>query len=255
MMLVALHVTSMRAIINVGREPRELGTGTMKELKNWTKSIEGLGAMDINGVTELYSDMLATAHDLGYKVPDEQLIETEDPEQLKKVIGPLHAGIVEHHAAKVAEEKEKKAAAKADAKKTKAAPAAKKTVAKKPTKKVEQKDVSKETNMATATAKKAPAKKAAKAAPAKKAAKGAGKKAATANARKAAGGGTTRLDDAQVITVKFKDVPGRAGSAVHDRLSNLQKFNGKTVGAFLKSSLGKSSTIHKAKAKGWITLK
>jgi hypothetical protein len=219
-----------------------------KALKDWTNDIAGLAAMDIDGVTNLYSEMLATAHDLGYKVPDELLIETEDPEQLKVVISPLHEGIKTFHAAKIAKDKEKKAAAKADARTTK------KSVAKKPAKTAAQKDVSKETNMATATANKAaPAKKAAKAA--KKAGKKAGKKAATANARKAAGGGATRFEGTEVISVKFKDVPGRAGSAVHDRLSNLAKFNGKTVDAFLKSSLGKSSTLHKAKAKGWITLK
>jgi hypothetical protein len=193
--------------------------------------------------------MLATAHDMGYKVSDDWLIETEDPEQLKKVIAPLHEGIVAFHAAKTTEERQKKAAAKA-AKENAPAPAvAKKTVAKKPAKRAAQKDVSKETNMATATAKKAPAaKKAAKAAPAKKAA---GKKAATANART----GAKKLDDAAVITVKFKDIPGRADSEVGKRLANLQKFSGKTVGAFLKSPLGRTSTLYKSIAKGWITVK
>lgn len=228
-----------------------------KELKDWTKQIEGLAEMDLDGVTNLYSEMLATAHDIGYKVPDEQLIETEDPEQLKKVIPPLHQGILDFHSAKQAEAKQKAAAAKAAKTKktapTKADAAPKKSVAKKPAKAAAQKDVSKETEMATATtAKKAAApKKAAKKA-AKAPAKKAGKKAASANARTPAAG---RFTGTEVITVKFKEVPGRAGSGVHDRLANLAKYSGKTVDAFLKSSLGRTSTLHKAVKQGWITIK
>jgi hypothetical protein len=70
----------------------------MKTLKDWTKQIEDLPTMEITPLTELYTDMLATAHDIGYKVPDELLVETENPDELRKVIEPLDKGIKEFHA-------------------------------------------------------------------------------------------------------------------------------------------------------------
>ncbi len=221
----------------------------MVKIKDWTKQISGLAEMDRDATLNLYSEMLATAHDIGYKVPDELLVETEDEAKLAEVIPTLHEGIKAFHAQAQAEANTKKAAAKA-ATETAPAPvkkkAAKKTAPKKPGKPPEQKDVSGETNMAEATAKKVPAKKkvaAKKAAAPKKASK----KAASENAR-------TRLDDNSKIIWKAGDVPGREGSGVHDRLSRLKKNNGKTVATFIKAG-GRTSTVHKAKAKGWIDLK
>jgi hypothetical protein len=219
-----------------------------KKLKDWTKQIEGLADIGDEDTLNLYSEMLATAHDIGYKVPDEQLIETEDASKLREVIPPLHEGIKAFHAQAQAEANTKKARAAAPAetpepivKKARA----KKTAPKKPGKPPVQKDVTKETNMAAATAKKVAPKKSAakKAAPAKKAAK----KASSENAR-------TRLDDNAKIVWKADSVPGREGSGVFERLSLLKKNNGKTVATFVKAG-GRTSTVHKAKAKGWIDLK
>lgn len=223
----------------------------MNELKDWTKQIEGLTMMDGPEVTNLYTDILATAHDIGYKVPDEHLIETEDPDELRKVIVPLHEGLKSFHAeqAKAKPAKEKVVTPKRDT--------AKKAVPKKPARKAAQKDVSKENAMSTATAtKKASAaapKKAAKSA--KKAApkKGAAKKAAASNAR--TGVGVSRFTGDEVITVKAKTNPAREGSAKFERMANLMKHNGKKVKDFLKTKLGRSSTLHNASKAGYISIK
>lgn len=225
----------------------------MKNIKDWTMEIAGLEQMDIDPLTNLYSEMLATAHDIGYQVPDELLVETENPEELRKVIVPLHEGIKTAHAE-----------AKAAAKETEAAKPPKKTVAKKaatkapkkPAKSAEQKEAKKETTMteaATTTAKKAAPKKAAakKAAPKGKAAKKTSKKASAANARTPAG----RYTGDEVITVKVKENPAREGTGKFDRMANLIKHNGKTVAAFLKTALGKSSTLRNAVNAGWISVK
>lgn len=226
----------------------------MKALKDWSKSIDGLAEMDVGALENLYSEMLATAHDLKFSVPDALLVETQDPAKLREVIPPLHEELKKFHS----ELKNKPAEAKAPkpikvAKET-ATKAAAKTKAKestKPAAPAKQKAPEQEKTDMAATAK--TAKTAKKAAP--KAAKGAkkGGKAAADNARTAVG--RSKFTDDQKITVKFKDIPAREGSEVYNRLLNLQKHNGKTVGQFLKSSLGKSSTLANSVRQGWISIK
>lgn len=231
----------------------------MKELKDWSKDITGLADMDVGALENVYSDMLATAHDLKFSVPDALLVETQDPAKLREVIPPLHEAIKKYHdeqknkpveakapkPIKVAKPSTKGQAANGKAKETKAP--------KKPAKTATQKEPVQESDTMTTTAKKTasakPAKKAAKAA--KTAKKGA--KSAAGNARTPIG--RSKFTDEQKITVKFKELPAREGSGAYDRLKNLQKFDGKTVGAFLKSELGRSSTLANCVRAGWITVK
>jgi hypothetical protein len=216
----------------------------MKTLKDWTKQIEDLPTMEITPLTELYTDMLATAHDIGYKVPDELLVETENPDELRKVIEPLDKGIKEFHAeaakAKPAVVKKVTVAKKATI--TKAAP-------KKPAEPAVQKG-KKEKTMAKA-AKAAAEPKASKKAAKKSVAKKASKKAASSNARV----GVSRFTGDEVITLKIKENPAKKGSGKYDRMANLMKHGGKKVSQFLKSSLGRSSTLHNASKAGYITIK
>lgn len=214
-----------------------------KLLKDWTKQIDGLPTMEITPLTELYTDMLATAHDIGYKVPDDLLVETESPDELRKVIEPLDKGIKEFHAeaakAKPATEKKetvKKAISKKAAPKKPAEPAVQKG--------------KKEKTMAKAAKTVAEPKAAAKVAK-KVAKKKASKKAASSNARV----GVSRFTGDEKITVKVKENPAREGSGKFERLANLLKHNGKTVKTFLASKLGRSSTLHNASKAGYISIK
>jgi len=192
----------------------------MKELKDWSKTLTGIKELGTEETLSLYSEILATAHDIGYKVPDECLIETEDAAKLKAVIPPLHEGLIAFHAAAKADAKEKKAVA--DKK------AAKKTAPKKPAKTVVQKGAKETTKMAKTAKVAAPAKKVAKGkAPAKKGAK----KAAAANARKPAGDGAARnpFGEKAVIRVLTKENPARADSERGKRIAVVLKYNGKKV--------------------------
>lgn len=226
----------------------------MKALKDWSKDITGLATMEVGDLENVYSDMLATAHDLKFSVPDDLLVETQDPAKLREVIPPLHEAIKKYHAElknKPVEEKAPKPIKVAKPAKVGKANGAK--APKKPAKAAAQKEPVQESDTMTTTAKKTAAAK-----PAKKAAKAAktakkGGKAAADNARTAVG--RSKFTDDQKITVKFKDVPAREGSGAYDRLMNLKKFDGKTVGAFLKSELGKSSTLANCARQGWITVK
>lgn len=198
-----------------------------KELKDWSKSIEGLADMEGDTVVGLYSEMLASAHDIGYKVPDAQLIETEDPAQLRGVIPALHEGLMKYHAEAKVEAKSKKAAAekkpaKAIAKKAATKPA--KTAAQKPATTEKEPKMAKTAKKA---AKAAPAKKAAKA-PAKKAAKGAKK--AAANAR--TGVARNPFGENAVIKVLNKETGIRADSERGKRVAAVFKYNNKKVSAF-----------------------
>lgn len=215
-----------------------------KKLKDWSKELAELSTYGYETVNGLYSDMLATAHDIGLKVPDELLIETEEPDALKKVIPPLHDALVKFHAEKSAAEKTKKSADKA--------PSKKESAPKKPAKTAVQKEIKskEESTMAkTATAKKT----APKAAPAKKVAKKASKKASSSNARTAAGGGT-RYTGEETIHVKIKTNPAREGSGRFERVARIIKYNGKKVKDFVKAG-GVTASLHFAVGQGWITVK
>lgn len=243
------------------------------EIKDWTKQIEDLQIMGVDQLHETYSEMLATAHDIRFEVPDELLVETEDDVVLRDVISKLHPMIVQfasENSRESADSQEperepargkKTAAARKSQKKDKesvdssqsensdestnptnrARPASKKGQSTKSEKE------STKMSAAKKTAKKAPAKKAAS----KKTAKGSAKK-ASANARTPVASAKFRGD--AVITVKLKENPARAGTGRHERVANLMKHNGKTVDQFLKSG-GKRGTLNFSAAEGWITIK
>jgi hypothetical protein len=237
----------------------------MKDIKDWSKAIEDLKIMDADAVLNLYSEMLATAHDLGYKVPDEQLIETEDADKLRAVIPPLHEGLVAFHAtAKAEAEKKAKATKAAPKKKPVVANAADKKTAspKKPARTAKQKGEETESKpMTTPTAKKAatPKKVAAKKAPAKKVAKKAAKKAAAKNARTPAGGGNKNpFGEKAVIKVLNKAPEVREGTERHKRVMAVLKYGNKKVADFYageKPPLNRTDTLRFMEEQGWISIK
>lgn len=228
----------------------------MKSLKDWSKHITDLAAMGKDAVLALYSDMLATAHDIGYKVPDDQLIETEDPEKLRAVMPALHEGIVKAHAEAVANAKKKPAtefapttasthAIKASELKGGRAKAAKPTTKapKKPAAVAGKKGQVKETETMVATAKKT-AKKAAKGAAKKAPAKKAAKKASAANARTRVG--RNPFGENAVIKVLNKETGIRADSERGRRVAVVMKYNGKKVSDFYakeKPPLNRTDTL------------
>jgi hypothetical protein len=225
----------------------------LKPLKDWP--VGELKNMMDEKVHELYADMLATAHDIGYKVPDHELIETEKAEDLRRVIPPLHEGLVAWHAAN----KNKKSVDKAPSKKGATSSSShnlkaselKLKAPKKAAESASQKGSKKsESTMSTATAKKTTAAK-----PAKKVAKAAKKGKANANARTAVG--TSRYADEQTIKITAKENPAREGTGAFDRIKNLFSYNGKTVGAWRKSKLAQEtgSTLATAVRQGWATVK
>jgi outer membrane biosynthesis protein TonB len=227
----------------------------MKALKDWSKDIDGLAEMEDPAVLNLYSEMLATAHDINYTVPDAQLIETEDAAALRSVIPNLHQGIIKAHAEAKSAEKEKSSAKE---KASTAKPAPVKKTPTKPARKAVQKE-SKETTMATTakkTAKKAPAAK--KAAPAKTAKKGA-KKAAKANARTPVSGGSRNpFGENAVIKVLNKDTGIRADSERGKRVAVVFKYNGKKVADFYSKEQApnnRTDTLRFLIDKGFISVK
>jgi outer membrane biosynthesis protein TonB len=246
----------------------------MKALKDWSKEITDIATIEDEAVLTLYSEMLATAHDINYTVPDDQLIETEDAGALRKVIPALHAGIIEAHAtaqtaaAEKTSAKAKASTAKPEAiKKKKTAVAKTETTTKAPTKpasKAAQKVKTKEPEtMATPTAKKT-AKKAApaakKAAPTKGAAKkGTAKKAAKANARTpATGGGRNPFGESAVIKVLNKDTGIKADSERGKRVAVVMKYNGKKVADYFSKEsppYNRTDTLRFLESKGFISIK
>jgi hypothetical protein len=253
----------------------------MKDLRDWTNELSELPSIGDDAVNELYAEMLATAHDIGYKVPDNLLVETEKADELRPIIPSLHQEIVAFHAAAkekaAAKPTKEKAPAKTKAKpkksaekvpetsaepetapitKTKKAP--KKAAA--PASQKEQSTVEESSTMANTakkTTKTAGAGKGGKgAAPAAKSAKGVAKKAAKKGAADNARTPVARSKHSPEakITVKLTENPTREGSGRYDRVQNLIKHNGKTVAQFLKSDLGKSGTLNYALEQGWITI-
>jgi len=211
----------------------------MKDVKDWSAAITGIADLDNDATLSLYSEILATAHDIGYKVPDQQLIETEDATKLRAVMPALHEGLIKFHAAAKADAA-RKAAEAAKAPKPVKKTAAKKAVTTaptKPVKKTAQKGASttEKTAMATEKAVKAPAKKAvakkAAKAPAKKAvAKKGAKKAATANARTPVV--KNQFGEKAVIKVLTKENPARADTERGKRIAVVYKYHGKKVADF-----------------------
>jgi hypothetical protein len=214
----------------------------MTDIKDWSKQISGLTSLEERELHDIYSEMLATAHDIGYNVPDDQLVETEDPEVLRAVIAPLHAGLVKFHSGL-----DKPRVDKAKKTKTKVVPLTK--PAKVAKQKVDKVDVSKENEMANATAKKAkvgrPAKKAV-------APKRAVKKTAKGNARTpVARAPRNSWGENAKIKVLIDENPVRAGTGRFERVANLMKHDGKLVADFLKKG-GRGGTLKYAVEEGWV---
>lgn len=234
----------------------------MKNIKDWTASLADIANWDDSATLAIYSEMLATAHDIGYKVPDQQLIETEDAAKLKAVMPALHEGLVAFHAAAKAEAKVKAdTAAKKAAKPVKEKKAAKvkaetAPAPTKPAKKVAQKVAPEEKTMAKAAkTAKTPAKKAA---PAKKSvAKKGAKKAAAANARMPAAA-RNPFGEKAVIKVLIKENPARADSERGRRIAVVMKYNGKKVADFFaneKPPFNRTDTLRYLIDNEFITIK
>lgn len=219
----------------------------MSDIKDYTAAMSGLNEMNLEQLHEIYSQMLATAHDIAYTVPDDQLVETDDEEVLRTTIRALHPGIIKFNAGL---DKARVDTAKAEAK-PKKPKAAKKAAAPKPAKpgKTPEAENSEESNV-DATAKKSAVKKAAKKAAPKKAVAKKGK-AAAANARTPVE--RTKYSEKATIKVltKDKENPTRKGTGRYDRVANLIKHDGKLVSEYLKKG-GKASTLKFSADAGWV---
>lgn len=210
----------------------------------------------IEQLQEEHSEMLATAADLGMKVPEDMTAEFDTAEagavtcsNLDALIRKFREGLDEGGETKkvVAEDDVKKEDAEVEEVKSKVTAPKKGAVTKKKTTKsteaapAKAAETSGEDQMAK-TAKKAPAKKAAKKkAPAKKAAKKAGGKAAAAKGSNG-GGGTRFAEDATIKWGAGKKNPAREGAGRYDRIEQVMKASGKTVKAFVASG-GNPTTL------------
>lgn len=222
--------------------------------------------MSVEELHQLYSDMLATANDLGFKVPDELLTETEDAGELREVCAKLDEAIKTFRAGLDAGD---------DTGKSKEEPArpkkvnggSKKVVAKKADpvvsgstektakprvkpkapkeKKPDTPASNEESTMAKTaktTAKKAPAKKTA----AKNVKKATAKKAVAAKPR------TTYPEKAKIKVLKDEN-PCREGTGRFARVATIFKFNGKLVSDYLKAG-GKAASLKYSEAQDWIKI-
>lgn len=216
--------------------------------KNSLKTTVDHKSMNLSQLREAHSDMLATAADVSFEIPDHLQKEIEDEERGVVMCDELHgklqkfvAGLDAERSPKsdkapLAEEtseehtessKPKRAAKKASSTKGSKAPVKKTDSA--PPAEVKEKKVAKK------AAKKAPAKKAAKKAPAKKASAGSSKKFA---------------EDAKITKLVEKN-PCREGTGKFDRVAAILKHHGKTVGAFIKGG-GKQGSLAHCVSKKWI---
>jgi primosomal protein N' len=216
--------------------------------KDYKKAIEGVGEMTIEQLHDLYSQMLATAHDIGYKVPDDLLVETEDAEVLRGVIPPLNEGIEKHAAEHDQPDGEKTTTAKEPEAAAPKKRAAKKAAAANP--KAAKAAASTESNVES-TAKKTTAKKAAKKGVAKGTAKKGASKAAKANARTPVARSKWSEKATIKVLTKDKENPTRKGTGRHDRVANLIKHDGKLVSEYLKKG-GKTGTLSYSIEQGWV---
>ena len=228
-------------------------------------------AMGIEGLQEIYSEMLATAADLGFTVPEELTVDFDTTTVGLEICEKLHEAITKFSAGLDASDEkaaEKKALAnggetghvdpvskKAGGKKKSAGASTKKAATPAATNDVKEKTMTK-TATKTATKTTAPKKTAAKKA-------AGGKKAATTSARtpvKKTGGGAATgaraLKATGVIHVKTKDNtnPCREGSGKHERVAQIFKFNGKTVEQATKAGVRLASLNYCAE-QGWISIK
>lgn len=196
-------------------------------------------AKTLEQLQETHSEMLATANDVGVEVPEELRETFSDAKAGATICRLLDKLIKEKNVVAASEETVNSEEAAEEA-----VPTAKET-------KVKKAKVLKAPRSAVLN----PAKK--KAASAAKAAKAKGKKSAVV-AKKANGNGATKrpgLDpDAKIVWAKDKEIPGREGSARWKRIANVQKYAGKTVGEWQKSSVAKSGTLRWTMANGLVKL-
>lgn len=171
---------------------------------------------------ETHSEMCATAHDLGMKVPEEMTVDFTTAEEgevicsnLDTLIRKFKEGLDTGDTAAGSENSLAVDANKSDTAPTKTTTTKKATKAK--------------TAEAKPTGEDKVAKKAAKKAPAKKAA---AKK--NGSAAKKTGGTRVKFDDGAKITwATGKENPAREGTGRFDRIEVVRKSNGKTVKTFL----------------------
>ena len=220
--------------------PQE-STMTKREIKPLP---ENLLDVDIGGLQNLHSEMLATAHDVKYDPPDSVLVEIETAEQAKPILEEFHQGLQKHLAemaeAEVKEPPKKKAAAKSPEKAAKPeTPQAAMARQKKARLERDAAQPKEPAKPGKKESKKVAKKSVAKKAPAKKAAKKAAPKAAKAPAK----------SDDRKITWIFKEdgVGAREGSERFERRKKLKASNGKTVEAYVKSG-GSIATLNRAVA-------
>jgi len=209
-------------------------------------------SLNLLGLQDIHSQMLATASDLGYEPPEDVLVEIEDVDLGRVVCQRLHDALTEHR------ERMALATASGEAykgtqhgndgeesseKTAKRAAGSKKSKSKSKPEATAPASNEKEDTVAT-TEKKAPAKKAAKKAPAKKAAKAAPAKKAT-KAEKAPK--RTKIDEtAKINWIRTAEGNGaREGTPRHERRELLRKHSGKTVKTWLAAG-GEPATLKRA---------
>jgi len=212
----------------------------MTKIKDYTAAVSGMDEMNLEQLHDIYSQMLATAHDIAYTVPDDQLVETDDEAVLRTTIRSLHPGIMKFNAGL-----DKARVDTAAAKPAKPKKAAKKAVKAKTAKPGKTPDAEPDVKESTVDAVVKKAKKTAVKKTAKKAAK---KGAAKANARTPVA--RSKWSEKAVIRAVSKENPTREGTGRHERVANLLKHDGKLVSDYLKK--GKSATLKFAVDAGWV---
>lgn len=221
-------------------------------------STASIAAMSLAQLQTLHSEMAATADDLGFKIPDNLLVEFETQEAGSMICDELNAKIEAFRAG--IDEGDSKEPSSASGQKPLAPEGNKEDSAPVPKapKKPKNSSASKVPASTTPKADKAPAQPkeasvaTAKKAPAKKAAKKAAKKTASKAAPKNAASGDSKprakFDENHKVTFLPAENPCRAGSARFDRYELLRKGNGKTVKTLLGQGVP-SATLANAVAK------
>lgn len=199
---------------------------------------------NLEQLQETHSEMLATAADLGLELPEELKADFTEVQAGQTILSALDTLIREHLGKGLANDDKKGQSASALPKPKKSASAkttkkpSAKTIKKSPSAKepadtaAEPADVDPPEQESTVAAKK----------PSTKAKKGTSKKAsskaATANART-----RSSFDEKSKIVKTGKENPAREKSGKYNRIDNVLKHNGKTVGLYLGAGKGKTGTL------------
>jgi hypothetical protein len=218
-----------------------------------TKDLPDLSTMDLGGLQNLHSEMLATASDIGYEPPDDVLVELTGVEQAVPLLGRMHEGIRAHVAASADTGKKPVASDEGPSETTEVKKTSKKKAAK-PAKNNEstqeamaRQRAAREARDAATPATTKVAKKAKEKTVAKKAAK---KKVAKKAAKKSGNGAVTRapkIDENKKISWIFKGEGNgaRPDTERWERRERLRKANGKTVKTYLAGG-GSVATLNRA---------